>query len=136
MFENQHLLYVEDDPLSREVMTMMIENVIQPQTFTMMEDSHDFQERVRTISPSPTLVLLDIHVQPHDGFEMLTMIREIDHMKDVHIVALTASVMNEEVEKLREHGFNGAIGKPLSIQLFPSLISRILEGEQVWHIAD
>jgi hypothetical protein len=42
--------------------------------------------------------------------------------------------MNEEVQRLREAGFDGAIGKPLDFENFAPLIERVLKGESVWHI--
>ena len=136
MFENVSILYVEDDPLSREIMTMMVENILHPKTFVMLEHSEDFLSRVHTIDPAPTLIMLDIHVKPLNGFQMLELLRQDENLKHVKIIALTASVMNEEVEQLRASGFDGAIAKPLSIQTFPELIQRVLSGDAVWYIAD
>jgi len=42
---------------------------------------------------------------------------------------------NEEVSLLKSSGFDGAIAKPLNIEVFPDLIARIINGEQVWYIA-
>ena len=50
------------------------------------------------------------------------------------VVALTASVMSEEVARLKRRGFDGAIAKPLNVEAFPDLIARIMEGESVWYI--
>jgi len=90
---------------------------------------------VSRLENRPNIILLDIHVAPHDGFEMLKMLRQNDQFARAKIIALTASVMNEEVEQLREAGFDGAIAKPLSIQTFPDLIQRVITGETVWHIS-
>ena len=50
------------------------------------------------------------------------------------VIAVTASVMNEEVAMLRQSGFNGAIAKPIDQIAFPGLLQRILNGEEVWNI--
>jgi CheY-like chemotaxis protein len=133
---HEHILYVEDDPLSRDVMQMLVDNIIEADSLVMLADSADFVQRVQALQPSPTIILLDIHVKPIDGFEMLRQLRALETLQNSKIVALTASVMNEEVEQLRESGFDGAIAKPLSVQEFPSLIERIVRGEHVWHIGD
>ena len=83
---------------------------------------------------TPDIILLDIHVAPLDGFQMLKMIREDTVYCDTKVVALTASVMNEEVERLRASGFDGAIGKPISLSAFPIVIERILKGESIWQV--
>jgi CheY-like chemotaxis protein len=65
---------------------------------------------------------------------MLDMIRQNPDLKEAKVIALTASVMNEEVDAMRAKGFDGAIGKPLSMSTFPRLIERIVMNEPVWHI--
>jgi two-component system cell cycle response regulator DivK len=72
---------------------------------------------------------------PHDGFALLKMIRCHDEFRDVAVVALTASVMSEEVRKLKTAGFDGVVGKPIKQQTFPELLNRILHGEQVWYVS-
>ncbi|MCB9438547.1 MAG: response regulator [Anaerolineales bacterium] len=130
-----HYLYVEDDPLSREVMQMIMGTAMGIETLTIFDDSSNFMERLQGLMV-PHVILLDIHMKPHNGFEVLDMIRQDSRYNSTTIIALTASVMNEEVTQLRERGFNGAIAKPLSIQAFPTLLRQILEGQAVWHIAD
>jgi two-component system nitrate/nitrite response regulator NarL len=136
MFNDFTYLYVEDDPLSREIMQMIMEHAMGVQRLTIFENSEDFMVRLQSLLYQPNLILLDIHMQPYNGFEMLEMLRSSRQYHDTRIIALTASVMNEEVEKLKHSGFDGAIGKPLSVQTFPALIERILRGERVWHVAD
>ncbi|MDX2074923.1 MAG: response regulator [bacterium] len=131
----QHYLYVEDDPMSREIMRIIIENGVGSPNLTVFEDSTDFLGRVGRLNNPPTIILLDIHVTPYDGFQMLAMLRQSDQFSTTKIIALTASVMNEEVEQLREAGFDGAIAKPLSIQTFPQLLKQVENGETIWHIS-
>jgi CheY-like chemotaxis protein len=75
-------------------------------------------------------------VQPYDGFEMLQMIRQRTRFNDTPVVALTASVMNEEVQKLRQAGFNGCLAKPIDMNTFPDTLNRILLGESIWRVLE
>ena len=134
MFSDYSFLYVEDDDLSREIMTMIMESGMGVDKLTVFTDSADFMARVGALERVPEVILLDIQIKPHDGFEMLRMLRENPAYETSRIVALTASVMNEEVTRLQTSGFDGAIAKPLSVQTFPRLMQRILDGQQVWHI--
>ncbi len=134
MFAGLSFVYVEDDMLSREVMQLMMENAMGVTDLTLFEDSTDFLTRLEALEHTPDIILLDIYVRPHDGFDMLKMLRKTLRYNATRIIALTASVMNEEVEKLRIAGFDGAIAKPLSVTTFPSLIERIVRGESVWHV--
>lgn len=127
-------LYIEDDDLSREIMQMLLSSLGYTE-LTSYEDSHHFLARIEALKHTPTVIFLDIHVKPHDGFEMLQMLRQHPRFSGQKVIALTASVMNEEVAKLRQAGFDGAIGKPLDFDEFPSLLERILADEMVWYIA-
>jgi two-component system cell cycle response regulator DivK len=135
MFNEYTYIYVEDDALSREVMTMIMRNVLSVKHLTIFEDSTDFIERVKALPVQPDIFLLDIHMKPHTGFELLEMLRSEPQYQACKVIALTASVMNEEVQKLKQSGFDGAIAKPLNVRVFPQLMQRLLNGETIWHIA-
>jgi two-component system cell cycle response regulator DivK len=127
-------LYVEDDRLSREVMQLLMKDILGIEDFYVFEDSYDFAIRLKDCPKRPDVILLDIYVKPINGFEMLQVIRADPYYEGVRVIALTASVMNEEVQQLRQAGFDGTIGKPLDAQHFPELMERIGRGESVWHI--
>lgn len=129
-----YYLYVEDDRLSRSVMQMIMEHVMGVSSYTMFEDSENFAERLVALPVRPDIILLDIHVSPLDGFQMLQIIRSRPEYHPCRVIALTASVMNEEVEKLRAAGFDGTLGKPLDALQMPDILRRIEQGESVWHI--
>lgn len=133
MTDHPQILYVEDEPKSRRVMEMMFIDM-GLDTFTIFEDSSDFLTRAEALDPKPDMILLDIHVRPYTGFEMLEMLRQSPHYANTKIVALTASVMNEEVIRLRESSFDGCISKPIDSDAFPELLSQIMAGEEVWRI--
>jgi CheY-like chemotaxis protein len=128
------LLCVEDDPSNRLVMKLLVEKTLTAKSYVIFEDSADFISRLRDLAVRPDIILLDIHVSPFNGFQMLKMIREDSVYCDTKVVALTASVMNEEVERLRKSGFDGAIGKPITLSAFPVVIERILNGESIWQV--
>ncbi len=135
MFNMHSYLYVEDDVMSREILSMIMGVAMGVEQLHLFPDSVDFAARLDALPDVPKLILLDIHMKPIDGFAMLHLIRERRAFDDSIVLALTASVMNEEVARLRSSGFNGAIAKPLSVSTFPNLIARVLSGESVWHIA-
>jgi len=134
MKNDPNILYVEDDALSREVMEALLTRKLGFQNITVFKDSEQFMERLRAMSAGPDVIFLDIHMEPIDGFEMLRQVREDGDFQSTKIVALTASVMNEEVKMLRAAGFNGVLAKPLDVDAFPAALDRILSGEQVWII--
>jgi CheY-like chemotaxis protein len=128
------ILYFEDDALSREVMHACLTRGLGYQNVTIFEDSSDFDSKLEQLPSKPDVVFLDIHMEPIDGFAMLDLIRQDNVCQSTKVIALTASVMNEEVKMLKDAGFDGVIAKPLDYDIFPNILRRILDGEQVWHI--
>jgi CheY-like chemotaxis protein len=127
-------LYVDDDMPSRRVMELILRRAMGVESLFMFDSSDEFMDRLKALPQRPDLILLDIHMHPHDGFELLGEIRKDPDHCHTRVVAVTASVMNEEISRLRTSGFDGAVGKPLNMSEFPTLIKRILEGETVWYV--
>jgi CheY-like chemotaxis protein len=115
-------------------MSLLLTRRMQLKDVTIFEDSENFAERAAAINPCPELVFLDIQVRPHDGFKMLEILRQLPGYKGVPVIALTASVMNEEVARLRQAGFDGCLAKPIEQETFPEMIEAILAGETLWRI--
>ena len=126
-------VYVEDDQPSRLIMEMMLDEMGFAYV-TVLADSYTFLDTIEALSPAPNVFFLDIHVQPYDGFEMLALLRQHPRFQDALVIALTASVMNEEVARLKTAGFDSIISKPLNQDVFPATLERILSGEKVWRI--
>ena len=129
------LVYVEDDENSIFVMKMVVERVMKLPTLYVLQSRADFIQQVKGLGVVPDIFLLDIQMKPYDGVELLSMLRKDPQFKFSKVIALTASVTNEEVSLLKSGGFDGAIAKPLNIEVFPDLIARIINGEHVWYIA-
>ena len=129
------IVYVEDDEPSIFVMKMILEKVMNLKNTYILRSSRDFLQQVKGLGVIPDLFLMDIQMKPHDGFELLSLLRRDQQFAQSKVVALTASVMNEQVARLKESGFDGAIAKPLNIDVFPQLIKNILNGGSVWYIS-
>ena len=129
------LVYVEDDENSILVMKMVVERVMKLPVLHVLQSRADFLQQVKDLGIVPDVILLDIQMRPYGGIELLSMLRGEPQFDQSKVVALTASVTNEEVSQLRASGFDGAIAKPLNIQAFPGLIARIINDEPVWYIA-
>ena len=128
------LVYVEDDENSILVMRMVVERVMKLPTLYVLQSCADFVQQVKELGVVPDVFLLDIQMKPYDGVELLSMLRKDPQFKCSKVIALTASVTNEEVSLLKSGGFDGAIAKPLNIDAFPGLIAKIMKGERVWYI--
>jgi CheY-like chemotaxis protein len=128
------LVYVEDDEASIVVMKAIVEKVMKLPALHVLQNSADFLQQVKQLDVTPDIFLFDVQMKPYDGFDLLAMLRKDPHFSSSKVVALTASVMSEEVARLKRRGFDGAIAKPLNIAAFPDLIAKIMRGESVWYI--
>ena len=134
MAHDPAVLYVEDDIQSSEIMYLLLAGQMGLLNVTIFHDSADFISRLQEIHPQPDIILLDIHVQPHTGFEMLAMLRRLENFRNTPVIALTASVMNEEVAELKTSGFNGIFPKPINQDIFPDMLIHVLKGESIWRV--
>src|SRR4030067_2924626 len=126
------LVYVEDDENSIFVMKLLVERVMKLPTLYVLHSRADFVQQVKGLGVVPDIFLLDIQMKPYDGVELLSMLRGDPKFNKSKVIALTASATNEEVSLLKSGGFDGATAKPMNIEVFPDLIARIINGEQVW----
>lgn len=84
--------------------------------------------------PEIDLILMDIFLPEADGYELLGKMRSHPRYQNTPIVAVTADASVENMERARDAGFDGFIGKPLNPDRFPDQIRRVLQGESVWEI--
>ena len=84
--------------------------------------------------PHIDLILMDIFLPEEDGYQVQDKLRAHPRFKDTLIVAVTADVSTDNMERARRVGFDGFIGKPIDPDRFPNQIRSILQGEDVWEL--
>jgi two-component system cell cycle response regulator DivK len=84
--------------------------------------------------PRVDLVLMDIHLPYEDGYDALRKLRSDPRFKDTRVVAVTADANPASMDKARQAGFDGFLGKPIDPDKFPDQIRQILHGDQVWDL--
>ena len=85
--------------------------------------------------PKVDLILMDIRLPYEDGYTALRKVRLSPRLKEVPVVAVTAEASLEQMNKARQSGFDGFLGKPLDPDRFPDQIQRILAGDSVWEMS-
>ncbi|HEY0733519.1 MAG TPA: response regulator [Herpetosiphonaceae bacterium] len=81
----------------------------------------------------PDLIILDLAIPYEDGFVVHQQIRALfGDQEQPLVIAVTANCLPETVERTRQEGFDGFIGKPIERYRFIQQINRILRGEPVW----
>ena len=114
-FEDKHILLVEDIATNREVVMILLEP-----TEINIDCAENGAEAVRMFTQSPDkydLIFMDLQMPEMDGYEATRRIRSHDapKSKDIPIIAMTANVFHDDVERCLEAGMNGHVGKPVDI---------------------
>ena len=84
--------------------------------------------------PQLDLILMDIRLSYEDGYSSLKKIRASTSFKNTLVIAVTTEASVAQINKAKEAGFDGFIGKPLDPDRFPEQIRQILSHEQVWEL--
>jgi two-component system cell cycle response regulator DivK len=74
----------------------------------------------------PALILMDIQLPGMDGMQALARLRADPVTKDIPVLAVTASAMNQDRQKIMAAGFDGYQRKPLGIREFLEAVERTL----------
>ncbi|MBN1873052.1 MAG: response regulator [Anaerolineae bacterium] len=106
------ILYIEDNFHNRRI----VNKVLSSHGYTVMEavDGLEGWDRVQVLRPP--LVLLDISLPGSiDGLEVVKRIKERDDLKNIWVIALTASAMRGDRERFLEAGCDDYLSKPLKV---------------------
>ena len=116
IFEGFTLLLVEDVEINREIVLTLLED-----TGAVIDCAENGIEALAKFKKAPSkyhLILMDIHMPEMDGFEATRQIRALKakEAKTIPIVAMTANVFREDIEKCLAVGMNDHLGKPIDIE--------------------
>ncbi|MCB9267065.1 MAG: response regulator [Lewinellaceae bacterium] len=75
------------------------------------------------------VILMDVQMPVMNGYEATQKIRLLDNGKaNIPIIAMTANVMKEEVERCYEAGMNDFIGKPFETEVLMGKLAKYCRG--------
>jgi two-component system cell cycle response regulator DivK len=75
----------------------------------------------------PDLVLMDIQLPDIDGIEALGRIRKDTSLDAIPVLAVSASVMPDDQQKIISSGFDAFITKPINLKQFVETVQRFLQ---------
>jgi CheY-like chemotaxis protein len=114
-YAGHSILLAEDVEINREIVISLLED-----TGLAIDCAENGAEAVRLFEKNPAkygIVFMDIHMPEMDGFEATRRLRALDvpEAKTIPIVAMTANVFKEDVQKCFAAGMNDHLGKPIDL---------------------
>lgn len=73
------------------------------------------------------VVLLDMMMPDTDGYEMIGLIRQQEHLKNLPVVAVTAQAMMGDKEKCIEAGADDYVSKPIDVDRLFEMLNNYLK---------
>jgi two-component system cell cycle response regulator DivK len=120
---NELILIVEDNPTNLK----LVRDTLQAKGYRTI-DAGTAEEGVQLArEQQPALVLMDIQLPGISGVEAFHQLRADPSASSIPVIAVTASVMAQERQKVMAAGFDGFQDKPISIRELLQTIRKILD---------
>ena len=120
------ILIVEDNEKNMK----LVRDVLQVKGYRTLE-AGTAEDGIRlAIEHKPDLVLMDIQLPGMNGIDALGVLRKDATTAGIPVIAVTASVMQQDRKLITEAGFDGYIGKPINLKEFLSTVQQMLRGQQ------
>lgn len=111
---------------------MVLRNLLTPLGFKVIlaEDGRDGVEQAQQTHPD--LIFADLVMPVMTGFKMIEMIRSTPALKDIPIVAISASVFETDKQESLNLGCQGFLSKPIDAEKLLAIIKECLQIEWIY----
>jgi two-component system cell cycle response regulator DivK len=116
------ILIVEDNPANMRLIKM----VLRDKGYSLLEATDGEEALAIAIKERPDLIVMDIQLPKMDGLEVTRRLRQASRFSQVPIIALTASTMEGDREKIMAAGCDEHVSKPVNTRRFPLLVAEML----------
>ena len=117
------ILIVEDN----EKNLKLVRDVLQVKGYTTLE-AVTAEDGIRLAQEhNPGLILMDIHLPGMNGIEALGVLRADPATASIPVIAVTASVMQQDRKLITDAGFDAYVGKPINLREFLDAVRNALE---------
>jgi CheY-like chemotaxis protein len=120
------ILLVEDNPANLALMEYLL-RAFGHTTISAPDGARGLAMAIESI---PDLILMDLHMPTLDGFEAARQIKQVPALQRIPVVAVTASAMVGDRDKILARGFDGYIAKPITPETFVSQVESFLVGHE------
>lgn len=130
--ETVTILLVEDDPGHAVLIEKNLRRAGIANTIVAVNDGQkavDFllnkEGRQSGVQPESLVILLDLNLPVLDGYQVLKIIKNDEHTRQIPVVILTTTDNPAEVEKCYELGCNVYVTKPVEYEAFSKAIQNL-----------
>ena len=120
------ILIVEDNDKNMK----LVRDVLQVKGYQTLEAGTAEDGIALAQAHSPDLVLMDIQLPGMNGIEALGVLRENPATAHIPVIAVTASVMQQDRKLITEAGFDAYIGKPINLKEFLQAVREMIEARR------
>jgi two-component system, cell cycle response regulator DivK len=116
------ILIVEDNEKNRR----LVRDVLQFKGYQTIETETGEEGVELARSRQPALVLMDIQLPGIDGITALRQLRDDPTTRAIRVMAVTASAMTQDRQKILSAGFDGYQSKPINVKAFLEAVQELL----------
>jgi len=116
------ILIVEDNEKNMK----LVRDILRHNSFATIEAVTGEAGVVLALSECPDLILMDIQLPDIDGIEALRRIRAESALDATPVIAVSASVMPDDQQKIVTSGFDAFVTKPINLKHFVDTVKRFL----------
>ena len=118
----KQILIVEDNEKNMK----LVRDILRHQGHATLEAVNGLDGVRLAEQERPDLVLMDIQLPDIDGIEVLGRIRKDASLDAIPVLAVSASVMPDDQQKIISSGFDAFITKPINLKQFVETVQRFL----------
>jgi signal transduction histidine kinase/ActR/RegA family two-component response regulator len=131
-FEGYRLLLAEDVEINQEIVMALLERT--KLEIDCADNGAEALARYRAAPEKYNIILMDVQMPEMDGFEATRRIRAFEKERsggnesprNIPIIAMTANVFREDIEKCLAAGMNSHLGKPIDFNEVMGKLRRYL----------
>ena len=117
------ILIVEDN----EKNLKLVRDVLQVKGYETLEAGTAEEGLKIAREKKPALILMDIQLPGMSGIEALRALRAAPATAAIPVVAITASVMQQDRQQIMNAGFDGFIEKPINLRVFLDTVQKAMK---------
>lgn len=128
------ILYIEDNPDEADVFKRVISRMTPAPSFTILTSGSEAVDYlllkgsyIGANTPLPRLVLVDLNLPGHSGFDIIQQVRATSRTRYLNLVVYSSSDNPKDMRRAYDLGANAYLIKPGSYHEVTSMMRRAVE---------